>query len=300
MIKKDLKGCKQKRHKLYNKTDCNSQSSRYNCRKSGPFKAASLLFNGQKCCRARPVEKRKRNKTRTGNCCPSVVCKKLFQNRKLRYFGHMSSAMYAITTIGITISFAGKPSINAISITPSRPMSLAAGSRKSDAISKRLSPPTVILAASHMIAPAGAATAAARPSTNSVRSNTDLIITLPICGRRYGGSSSVNDDGTPRSTVFERNHVIIKVAAIPDRMTTVSRAAVRTPDAAFAPTVIKNIVIIDIIAGNLPLQGTRLLVSMARSLSRGESIMRHPITPAALHPSPIHMVRDCLPHALQR
>jgi len=44
-----------------------------------------------------------------------------------------------------------------------------------------------------------------------------------------------------------------------------------------------------IIVGNLPLQGTKLFVMTAMSLSLGESIILHPITPAALHPNPIHM-----------
>lgn len=43
-------------------------------------------------------------------------------------------------------------------------------------------------------------------------------------------------------------------------------------------TVIKN--------GNLPLQGTKLLVKIAINFSRGESIILHPITPAALQPNP--------------
>lgn len=41
--------------------------------------------------------------------------------------------------------------------------------------------------------------------------------------------------------------------------------------------------------GNLPLQGTKLLVSIAISFSLGESIIRHPTTPAALQPNPMHM-----------
>ena len=47
--------------------------------------------------------------------------------------------------------------------------------------------------------------------------------------------------------------------------------------------------------GNLPLQGTKLLVNIARSLSLGESIILQPITPAALQPNPIHMVKHCFP-----
>ncbi len=57
----------------------------------------------------------------------------------------------------------------------------------------------------------------------------------------------------------------------------------------------KKIVAMAIKVGNLPLQGTKLLVIMAISLSRGESIILQPTTPAALHPNPIHIVRDCFP-----
>ena len=41
--------------------------------------------------------------------------------------------------------------------------------------------------------------------------------------------------------------------------------------------------------GKRPLQGTRLFVRIAISRSRGLSMMRHPMTPAALHPNPMHM-----------
>ena len=59
----------------------------------------------------------------------------------------------------------------------------------------------------------------------------------------------------------------------------------------------KKIVIIEIKVGNRPLHGTNTLVKMAISLSRGESIMRQPVTPQALHPNPIHIVRACFPQA---
>ena len=49
--------------------------------------------------------------------------------------------------------------------------------------------------------------------------------------------------------------------------------------------------------GNLPLQGTKLLVSIAINLSRGDSIILHPITPQALQPNPIHIVKLCFPSA---
>ena len=54
-----------------------------------------------------------------------------------------------------------------------------------------------------------------------------------------------------------------------------------------------------IIVGNLPLHGTKLFVTIASNLSRGESIILHPTTPAALHPKPMQIVSDCLPQALQ-
>ena len=50
-------------------------------------------------------------------------------------------------------------------------------------------------------------------------------------------------------------------------------------------------------SGNRPLHGAKLLVRMAMSRSRGESMMRQPVTPQALHPKPMHMVRLCLPLA---
>ena len=63
-------------------------------------------------------------------------------------------------------------------------MSLAKGSRKSAQAFSRLAPPTDALASSQMSIPAGAATAAARPSTNSVRSNMERTTTFPTWGAR--------------------------------------------------------------------------------------------------------------------
>ena len=60
-------------------------------------------------------------------------------------------------------------------------------------------------------------------------------------------------------------------------------------------TEIVDNVIIAIIAGNLPLQGTRLFVIIASSFSLFESIILQPTTPAALHPKPIHIVSACFP-----
>lgn len=47
-----------------------------------------------------------------------------------------------------------------------------------------------------------------------------------------------------------------------------------------------NIDAIVIKNGKRPLQGTKLLVSIAINLSLGESIILAPTTPAALHPNP--------------
>lgn len=201
-------------------------------------------------------------------------------------------AVYAIITIGITISFAGNPSINAIKITPSSPIRRANGSRKSEHILRILASPTVIFAARYIIIPAGAATAAARPRTKSVLSNTDRTITLPICGFRYGGSSSVNDDGTPFKTVFDNINVDKNVKPIPASISAVKNSADVSDVSVFVCVPIKNIVIIEISVGNRPLHGTRLFVMTASSLSRSESIILHPTTPAALHPNPIHIVRE--------
>ena len=52
--------------------------------------------------------------------------------------------------------------------------------------------------------------------------------------------------------------------------------------------------------GNRPLQGTRALVRIAIRRSRGLWMMRQPITPTALQPSPMHMQSACLPQARQR
>ena len=60
----------------------------------------------------------------------------------------------------------------------------------------------------------------------------------------------------------------------------------------------KNMVIIEIIVGNRPLQGTKLLVIIAINRSLGESIIRQPVTPTALQPNPIHIVSACFPQVL--
>ena len=80
-------------------------------------------------------------------------------------------------------------------------------------------------------------------------------------------------------------------------MSAVSRAAPANESngAGSAPTI--NSEISDISVGNRPLHGTNPFVTAAMRRSRGESIIRHPVTPAALQPNPIHIVSACFPHA---
>ena len=156
-----------------------------------------------------------------------------------------------------------------------------------------------MLAINQINIPAGAATAMARPKTNIVRSKTERTSTLPICGRRYGGNSSAKDDGTPFKTVLDNSLVAAKVVITPNTITAVIINADKTEEKAPVILPIKNIVISEIMVGNRPLQGTKLLVNTASNRSRGESIIRQPVTPAALHPKPIHIVSACFPQALQ-
>ena len=120
---------------------------------------------------------------------------------------------------------------------------------------------------------------------------------MPNCGFLYGGSSSVNDDGIPFKTVLERSFVTSKVKTTLKRIMAVKINAELTEETNPTDEPIRNMDIREMSNGNLPLQGTKLFVSKARFLSLGESIIRQPTTPAALHPNPMHIVKDCFPHA---
>ena len=85
---------------------------------------------------------------------------------------------YAIIIIGITISFAGNPSMKAISITPSSPKSFANGSRNLEQCSRMVISETVTFAKIQIISPAGAATAADLASTKRVLSKTERTSTF--------------------------------------------------------------------------------------------------------------------------
>ncbi|MNW03536.1 hypothetical protein D3C71_1994870 [compost metagenome] len=81
--------------------------------------------------------------------------------------------------------------MKAIMMKPSMPSSWAKGSKKAAIWFSTLSPPTNTFARIQVIMPAGAATTMARVNTFSDFSLEERTIVFQICGRRYGGSSSV-------------------------------------------------------------------------------------------------------------
>ena len=115
--------------------------------------------------------------------------------------------------------------MNASRITPSSPMSEPRGSRKFAIIMQIDSSPIVILDNSQIIIPAGAATQIALKSTKTVLSQSERTMVLQICGLRYGGSSSVNDDGKPLRSVAERNFETKSVTITPKTITDKSKPA---------------------------------------------------------------------------
>ena len=194
----------------------------------------------------------------------------------------------------MTISFAGSPSKNAVNTVPSSPRNLPIGSKNSQIIERTDRPSTEIFAESQITAPVGAATHIARARTFNVLSSRDRTIIFFICGFRNGGISRMNDELFPFNTVFESIFEIISVINIPINTKAVSISA-ETTEEKNVPSEAKNIAIIAINVGNLPLHGTKLFVSVAISRSLGESIILQPTTAAALHPKPMHIVSACFP-----
>lgn len=89
-----------------------------------------------------------------------------------------------------------------------------------------------------------------------------------------------------------------KVMKTPSKIKMVSNNAdptdwINPPD---TPT--KNMDKMAIKVGKRPLQGTKLFVIMAIRRSLGESIIRHPTIPAALHPNPIQIMNIIMYHAI--
>ena len=77
----------------------------------------------------------------------------------------------------------------------------------------------------HITIPAGAATHIALKSTKMVLSSKERTIVLQIWGLRYGGSSSVNDEGKPFRSVAERSFETKSVTTTPKTITANNKPA---------------------------------------------------------------------------
>ena len=158
-----------------------------------------------------------------------------------------------------------------------------------------LNSPTNIFDNNHITTPAGAATKIARPKTKSVLSKTERIITLQNCGFLYGGSSRVKKDGSPFKIVIDKIFDVKRVIKSP-KIISIDKyiAQIKLFKTEFELNPTKNIVMSAISVGKRPLHGVKLLVNIAIILSRGESMILQPTTPAALHPKPIHVINTIL------
>ena len=107
-----------------------------------------------------------------------------------------------------------------------------------------------------------------------------------------GGSSSKKVLSSCFSTVWLKQ---------PDTaMTPSTPRTIQSDTISAAPALGKNRLPRRIRVGNQPLQGTMAFVRIAMSLSRGESMILHPITPTALQPNPIQRVSACFPQPPHR
>ena len=106
----------------------------------------------------------------------------------------------------------------------------------------------------------------------------------------------MKEERSPRRIVEASAFEVSSVIVTPSTMTAASTSEVISEETPVTPA--KKMADTVIIAGKRPLHGMKLLVRIAISRSRFESMMRAPTTPAALQPSPIHIVSACLPHAL--
>ena len=88
--------------------------------------------------------------------------------------------------------------------------------------------------------------------------------------------------------LLDNNLLIANVSMTPNIMTPVNISVdSKEPVNPVAMLPTKNMDIMEIIVGKRPLQGTKLLVSIAIIRSLGESMILQPTTPAALQPNPI-------------
>ena len=108
----------------------------------------------------------------------------------------------------------------------------------------------------------------------------------------------MKEEGVPRKRVADKSRVTAKVIKTERRITSIRKKADKTEEKKPPTLPIKKSEISVISVGKRPLQGTKEFVKIANSRSRGESIIRQPTTPAALHPKPIHIVNACFPQAL--
>lgn len=109
----------------------------------------------------------------------------------------------------------------------------------------------------------------------------------------------MNDEGKPFRSVAERSFETKSVTTTPKTITVNNKPAETSERNGNEIPAAKNIVIIAIKVGNLPLQGTKLFVTVAIIRSLGDSIIRQPVTPHALHPNPISIDYTILLSILQ-
>ena len=111
---------------------------------------------------------------------------------------------------------------------------------------------------------------------------------------------TIPSDGPPMVVTMERDssREQASVPAAPSTSTASSSTAPSSEASSPVRPPTKNRVMMAIRVGNFPLQGTSEEVRMAMSRSLGLSMIRQPVTPQALQPRLMHMVRACLPQAL--
>jgi hypothetical protein len=104
-------------------------------------------------------------------------------------------------------------------------------------------------------------------------------------------------EASPLSIVRASAHETTKVKSTPNIATATTANDENKPAIYSGTNEPMKIVAIRICVGQRPLHMAKLFVTMAIRRSRGLSMMRKDITPAALQPKPIAMVNDCLPCA---
>lgn len=154
---------------------------------------------------------------------------------------------------------------------------------------------------SHIIIPQGMADIIALDNTKIVLLIIELYRIFNTWGFLYGGNSKTKFEEEPFNIVFDKIFEVINVSIIPSRTIKHTIIVAMRLDFNVWPDIkepLKNIVAIVIKKGKRPLHGTKLFVKIAISRSRFELIILVPMTPAALHPNPIHIVRHCFPEVL--